>query len=166
MRKFTGLLFLGAGRFSVRGRVRLHARLDEALDLSGGLQQPDLITSRPDPARDEHAANMAEEVRDAARDLVAALTGRDMSFGEVLSPPEREFSDPLPIPSEALRAVEREFAEDVLKLGAKYLGSGGRVSTLLRALAELSPEERQAEGAALNEFTARVKAALRPMPSV
>lgn len=84
-RQFEALLFLGAGEFSLSERARLHRRLDEALDLSGGLQQ----SSQGEPESESERERLAQEVRDAARDLVAALTGRDISFGEVLEHRQR-----------------------------------------------------------------------------
>lgn len=97
MREFHGLLFLGMGQASLDGRKRLHQLLDKALELSGGLQQPDPLTVPPDPEGDRIAADMADEVKDRVRDIAAALTGREISFGAVLPyPPEVDRRAPKP----------------------------------------------------------------------
>lgn len=88
-RQFHGLLFLGNGQHSVGERRRLVGVLERALDLSGGLQQPDSIHEPPDPRRDALAADMHDEIKDAVRDIAAALLGQEISFGEVLPYPPK-----------------------------------------------------------------------------
>jgi hypothetical protein len=82
VRKFHGLVFLGAGPHSVALAKLLHARLDEALSIAGGLQQSSQ-GGHEDPSE---RLRGEFELLDAARDIVAALTGRDFTYGDVLPP--------------------------------------------------------------------------------
>jgi hypothetical protein len=101
MRKFKGLVFLGSGLHSLAERARLHRRLDEALDLSGGMQQPQHWDHEPTQAEREATERVdresVQEVEDACRDLVAALVGRDISFGETLPYPASDSDPPPPV---------------------------------------------------------------------
>lgn len=83
MRYFPGLLFLGAGDHSVLLCKTLHKRLDEALQISGGLQQ----SSQGMP--EDEACRISSEVEreDAVRDIAAALLGREVTFGRRLPYP-------------------------------------------------------------------------------
>lgn len=88
MRRFHGLLFLGAGGWSVAVSKLLHKRLDEGLSLSGGLQQGDHPESAAEAEAGKEADRQAEEdLLDVARDIVAALTGRRISFSDHLPYP-------------------------------------------------------------------------------
>jgi hypothetical protein len=87
MRYFTGLLFLGSGEHSVRDVDLLKQRLKEAVTISGGLQQ----SSQGMPEDHDEMARQQSELEDAARDIVAALLGRRVTFGEKLPyPPDSE----------------------------------------------------------------------------
>ena len=83
MRYFTGLLFLGSGEYSERAAGLLHERLDEALSISGGLQQ----SSQGEPENEEATAAEEQERVDAVRDLAAAILGRDITIGDKLPYP-------------------------------------------------------------------------------
>jgi hypothetical protein len=79
MRSFRGLLFLGAGDHSKAEVMRLHARLAEGLNISGGLQQ----TPNTLPEYWEQKTHLEEVIRD----LAAALIGQDICFGSQLPYP-------------------------------------------------------------------------------
>jgi hypothetical protein len=83
MRYFPGLLFLGAGDHSLRLIKLLHARLDEALHISGGLQQ----SSQGMPEDEAYCARFEAECEDAVRDIAAALLGREVTVGRRLPYP-------------------------------------------------------------------------------
>jgi hypothetical protein len=87
MRHFHGLLFLGSGLSSQEGRAHLHRILDRALDISGGLQQPDPVTEPPRADREDEDRRWQREIEDAVRDIGAALLGREIQLGEVLPYP-------------------------------------------------------------------------------
>jgi hypothetical protein len=88
MRKFHGLLFHGRGKWSVRVCELLHKRLDEALSLASGLQQPDHPESHEEATACKRIRAVAEHERlDAVRDIVAALTGHEMTLGAELPYP-------------------------------------------------------------------------------
>jgi hypothetical protein len=87
MRYFNGLLF--HGNHMARLKVQfLRERLQTALELQSGLQQPDRAESQS-----HHDALVAARIRDTAefedcvRDLVAALLGRELGRGEALPYP-------------------------------------------------------------------------------
>ena len=48
---------------------------------------------------------------------------------------------------------------------ARFLGKSGRVTELLKALASLSPEEKKARGAAINQAKSAIEAALQARPA-
>lgn len=78
MRYFPGLLFLGAGAHSRRLSGLLHCRLDDALSISGGLQQ-----SRQGETEDQGFRRQQEQdLQEAVQDICAALLGRTVQFGD------------------------------------------------------------------------------------
>jgi hypothetical protein len=72
-RKFTKMVFLGNGDASMAEVQRLHERLDEALSILSGLQQPPMATEAPDPDEDDLRNEQEAELRDVVRDVAAAL---------------------------------------------------------------------------------------------
>jgi len=77
MRYFRALSFRGAGVHSAVDTVLLHSRLNDALSISGGLQQGGV----------ENLEQDTEEMEDVVRDIAAALLGREVEFGEELEYP-------------------------------------------------------------------------------
>ena len=138
MRKFKGLVFLGSGLHSLAERARLHRRLDEALDLSGGMQQPQHWDHEPTQADREATERVdresVQEVEDACRDLVAALVGRDISFGETLPYPASD-SDPPP-PVDLCDAGSRPAIMDSPDGPFEFLASSGGVASRYARLAD------------------------------
>ncbi|WP_119156997.1 phenylalanine--tRNA ligase subunit alpha [Caldimonas tepidiphila] len=64
-----------------------------------------------------------------------------------------------------VQAAQADFEQaaapaDLENAKARYLGKSGRVTELLKGMAALSPEEKKARGAAINEAKQRVEAAL------
>ena len=80
MRRFTGLLFLGAGEISVFEADVLRERLNEAISISGGLQQE----LRPEPG-DESDEEI--ELYHIVKDIAAALVGYNIEFTDKLPYP-------------------------------------------------------------------------------
>lgn len=78
MRYFPGLLFLGAGAHSRRLMDLLHCRVDDALNISGGLQQ----SSQGEPEDDAFQHKQEQDLQDAVQDICAALLGREVQFGD------------------------------------------------------------------------------------
>jgi hypothetical protein len=74
MREVEDLWFGGNGEDSMAQAKRLHQRLDNALSLISGLQQP----SREMEDDEDHMADMQQEVNDIAEDLYCALTGNEV----------------------------------------------------------------------------------------
>jgi hypothetical protein len=77
MRHITGMWFGGAGEYSEMCATLLHQRLDAALSLLSGLQQP----SQGEPEDQEYRRKMQAEYDDCIEDIVAGLTGREYVFG-------------------------------------------------------------------------------------
>ena len=75
MRNFDSLLFLGNGKVSEDGVKKLHRIINEAVSISSGLQQggPDV------------QSELALE--EAVCDIVAALTGKEITLGSDLPYP-------------------------------------------------------------------------------
>jgi hypothetical protein len=94
MRYFNGLLSHGEPKARLKVQF-LRERLQKALELNEGLQQPDRAAAR--------VMNRGE-FEDCVHDLVAALLGRDLGQGEALAYPwgetalqaelDRDFEDP------------------------------------------------------------------------
>ncbi len=70
------------------------------------------------------------------------------SLDDIVSAAQAEFGD-APTPAELENAK------------ARFLGKSGRVTELLKALASLSPEEKKARGAAINQAKSAIEAALQ-----
>jgi hypothetical protein len=87
MRYFPGMIFLGNGEHSARLAKLLHARLDSAVSLLGGLQQPDDPCEPPSEARTTDRSRCEAELHDAAKDIVAALLGHELLLGDKLCYP-------------------------------------------------------------------------------
>jgi len=85
MRVFHGLMFLGNPTSSMQASI-LHARLNEGIEMQGGLQQGV-------PTDSEEYKKGTADVADVIRDLAAALLGREINFGDALPYP--------PMPSNA-----------------------------------------------------------------
>ena len=65
-----------------------------------------------------------------------------------------------------VHAAEADFgaapsAAELENAKARYLGKGGRVTELLKALAQCSPEEKKTRGAGINQAKTRIEAALQ-----
>jgi hypothetical protein len=67
-RQFVEMIFLGNGDHSVAQRYRLHKRLEEALDILGGIQQ-----------RGEVPRGAEYELTHCINDIVTALTLKEVS---------------------------------------------------------------------------------------
>ena len=73
-REFTEMIFLGAGDSSKAQVEKLHKRLDDAVGILGGLQQPLMSTDKMDREVEEHEIRvLREELRDAVEDIVTAF---------------------------------------------------------------------------------------------
>jgi len=80
MRKIETQIWLGDGLMSAAEVIALHRRLEEAISFVGGLQQ----LPRPDgqcdyEAWEEENKVWEEELRDAVKDLVVGLLGRELT---------------------------------------------------------------------------------------
>jgi hypothetical protein len=74
MLKFTKIIFLGSGKYSLQEVQKLKDRLDEAIIILGGLQQP----GHPESAKEarleeEWYNNEKSELKDAVIDIVTAF---------------------------------------------------------------------------------------------
>lgn len=72
-RIFDSILFLGKGDYSLRDTEVLLERLKHAIDLLGGLQQG---------GHDENNQYYEKYIENVARDVVMALTGKEIEFVE------------------------------------------------------------------------------------
>lgn len=80
-RQFTDQIFLGNGNYSGERIAELKERLHHGLMLLGGMQQP----PRPENEKQAEACKNAykedeAELETVVRDLVAALTGKEVEF--------------------------------------------------------------------------------------
>ncbi len=68
-----------------QGLKCLRARFEEAISASSGIQQPG--------GSDEECIQGQLDIENAIRDIAAALTGKEISFGEKLPypPPEKDY---------------------------------------------------------------------------
>lgn len=75
MRQFKETIFMGSGYFSLGQCYKLHKRLDEGLELLGGLQQP-IHPESKEQKRKLLAENkrLKHELEDIIEDLKTALT--------------------------------------------------------------------------------------------
>lgn len=87
-RHFTKMLFCGAGDRTRQQIALLHERIDRALVHLGGRQQGPQWREQPSQEMLDAEQKMNDEVdlacEQVARDVAAALTGREIEFGERL----------------------------------------------------------------------------------
>ena len=69
-------IFLGAGAYSEAGCYRLHKRLEDAIEILGGIQQPNMSTEEPDPDGDIDIWFEEGRVELIAAEIYTALTGK------------------------------------------------------------------------------------------
>lgn len=85
-RYFHGLVFFV--RDCRKELKLLHKRLDEAISIAGGGQQPARCLSEEKVVEEyEFAEKMEKELEDVIRDIAAALVGRNITFGDNISYP-------------------------------------------------------------------------------
>lgn len=79
MRQFDKMIFLGNLQCKTETE-KVHKLLDRAFSCMSGLQQPLPCTVKRMPYHDAQDKKLREEVREIMRDIVMAVTGKEILF--------------------------------------------------------------------------------------
>ena len=81
MRKFKSILFLGGGQHSLTEVERLKDRLEDGINILGGLQQPPHSESEKEAELDNiFRLKQEKELNSIVRDIAMALTGKEIEI--------------------------------------------------------------------------------------